>query len=298
MRDSPVPAAAGPPTLPENLAGPRRVLRPGAPPPADLGPPPWWVRAGATWEEACVLRVDHAADLPLAVAKAARVGGEIVAQPASAGVCLVAPGFKCGVDFVVAGMVETWHLEGLYRVPMGHAAPAAIPGGMLADATDLARAAGRALPPGRGGVLLEIVVTGAGARVAHALAMPVPPADMAWVLREAFGIDLEDAAAQAAAGRRPWLSPSRGRAAATAWLASRSGVVRVVRGADAARAVPGVRGVEIFARPGDTLGHVRDLDGRARTARVRAVANTPRQARAALDSATAAIHFDMDPVRA
>lgn len=286
--------------LPKDLVVPTRMLPPGAAKPIDAPGLPAWVRGGTTPDDAHCLMVEHAGELPLALAKAQRRTPDrpMLLQAAVEGPVVHAAAFQCGVDFVIAGLCEASHLPGLYRVPMGWMSPPGLTGSVMAQVIDLCRTVGRALPRRWGACLLEIVLAADGPRLADALLANRHPEDLAWTLRAAYGIDLDAAASQVAAGRRPQVSPSRGMAAGIRWLPSRSGVVRAVSGLEAARAVPGIHSAEIFARPGDTLGHVQDLAGRARTARVRAVGTTPARVREALDAAAERIRIECESLRA
>jgi biotin carboxylase len=96
----------------------------------------------------------------------------------------------------------------------------------------------------------EIRVTSRGPRLIEAHARPAGQR-MPKIIQQACGIDLLGAAVEIAMNVRPDTDPrARGYACYRCVCPERAGILRVVDGIDAARAVPGVFDVELAIRPG------------------------------------------------
>ena len=115
-----------------------------------------------------------------------------------------------------------------------------------------------------GAAHVEVILTEAGPRVVEVAACPGGghlPEDL---IRLAYGVDTLADALRMAVGDAPRERRTHRRGAALFWIPTHSGVVTEIRGAEEARAVPGVEKVVMVARPGDVMGHVVDCPTRDR----------------------------------
>jgi len=122
----------------------------------------------------------------------------------------------------------------------------------------------------------------------------VVPTDL---LARAYGVDLTAESLRMAVGDAVRLAPVPGAAWALRWLSASSGVVTGVANLEHARAVPGVRAVEVFVQPGDVVGHIVDEATRDRIGYVLATAETAAAALAAADSACDRCRIVTQPAR-
>jgi S-sulfo-L-cysteine synthase (3-phospho-L-serine-dependent) len=142
-------------------------------------------------------------------------------------------------------------------VETGHDFPAPVPAAVRTALAGAAVTALRALGLGWGAAHVELRLTTAGPRVVEVnprLAGGMIPR----LVEEATGLDLVARQVARAAGRTGPLRPTRAAGAAIRFLVGTSeGRLVDVRGADRARAVPGVVEVGVLARPGQevTLRH-------------------------------------------
>jgi biotin carboxylase len=136
------------------------------------------------------------------------------------------------------------------------------------------------LPPGGAPVVLELAARTIGGLCAR-------------TLRLGAGIALEELVIAHAAGRDVGALVTRADAAAGVYMlpVTRPGVLRAIHGADAARAVPGVRDVVITARPGDVL--VPLPEGHSYLGFVFATGPDPGQVAATLRAAVACLALDV-----
>ena len=113
------------------------------------------------------------------------------------------------------------------------------------------------------------------------------------MLRYGAGIALDELVIAHAAGRDVDVPASREGAASGVYMmpVPRPGVLRAVRGVEAARAVAGVEDVVITARPGDVL--VPLPEGRSYLGFLFASGREPAQVTAALRQAVACIELDV-----
>jgi argininosuccinate lyase len=172
-------------------------------------------------------------------------------------------------------------------VEVGHDYPAALGAAEEQGLRAEALRALRALGLGWGPAHVELRVTAGGPKIIEVnprLAGGFIPE----LVRHASGVDLIAAAVARVAGREPDLTP-RGALYASLrfFVAGREGTLAAVAGLEAARAEPGVKGVEIYRAVGERLS-VRG-DFRDRVGHVLAVGETPEAARAAAEAAHARV---------
>ncbi len=136
------------------------------------------------------------------------------------------------------------------------------------------------LPPGGAPVVLEVAARTIGGLCAR-------------TLRLGAGIALEELVIAHAVGRDVSALATRADAAAGVYMLPvlRAGVLRAIHGADAARAVPGIRDVVITARPGDVL--VPLPEGHSYLGFVFAAGPDPAHVIATLRAAVASIELDI-----
>ncbi len=232
--------------------------------------------SGGAWR----MRVDTEADIALAWVKARKRGhdGPVLIQAWTEGETYRVVGFKVHRAFWPVEVVsETW-LDGLHPIPMMYAVPCGLEGRHYAEAIELAREAGTALPAGGYCAEVELIKGKERFTVSDLRTGAAPEPMISRLLELAQGIDLDRAARRAALGEPPDLSPVRDMAVAVCWMTTHSGVVASVGGIDAARAIPGVETVSVNVREGETLGHVMDIESRDRVGWV--IATAPMRAMA------------------
>lgn len=176
-------------------------------------------------------------------------------------------------------------------VEVGHDYPAALGAAQEQGVRAEALRALRALGLGWGPAHVELRVTAGGPKIIEVnprLAGGFIPE----LVRHASGVDLIAAAVARVAGREPDLTP-RGALYASLrfFVAGREGTLAAFAGLEAARAEPGVKGVEIYKTVGERLS-VRG-DFRDRVGHVLAVGETPEAARAAAEAAHARVVMEV-----
>lgn len=179
-------------------------------------------------------------------------------------------------------------------VEVGHDYPAALGAAQEQGVRAEALCALRALRLGWGPAHVELRVTAGGPKIIEVnprLAGGFIPE----LVRHASGVDLIAATVARVAGREPDLTPRVTLYASLRFfVAGREGTLAAVAGLEAARAGPGVKGVEIYKAAGERLS-VRG-DFRDRVGHVLAVGETPEAARAAAEAAHARVVLEVRPV--
>lgn len=172
-------------------------------------------------------------------------------------------------------------------VEVGHDYPAALDAGRERRVREAALGALEALGLGWGPAHVELRATAEGPKIIEVnprLAGGFIPE----LVRHASGVDLIAATVARVAGREPDLTPRRGLHASLRFFVPRgAGTLAEVAGLEAARAVPGVRVVEIYKRAGERLD-VRG-DFRDRAGHVLAVGETAEAARTSAEAAHARV---------
>ncbi len=182
-----------------------------------------------------------------------------------------------------------------FGVPLAHVWPAAEPDGAAA----LVGAAVEALGIERGPVIAQVLLGPGGPLVAKVSAR-TGGGHESELCRAAVGVDLDDLAVAAALGEEV---PEEGlRAlplaggACVRFLVAPPGELVEVRGLDAARAVPGVRSVLAYRRPGHRFGDLRRASDRAGA--VIAAGGSRAEALAAAEEAARLVEFVTDRAQA
>jgi biotin carboxylase len=151
----------------------------------------------------------------------------------------------------------------------------------------------------------ELVLTAAGPRVVETHLRPAGD-DIPEMIRDVYGVDLLDLLVQQSLGGRVLDQLDAGLEAAAKidqysaiWFAlpAGTGTVTAVRGAEQARAMPGVVRVEVLKEPGDSVV-AQATDSLARTVSARAVADDPFEALRAARRAAESVTFTIDTVAA
>jgi hypothetical protein len=203
---------------------------------------PIWVRCGHT----LCMRVDHRADLPLALAKAEGIvpEGPVFLQEAVPGETLYVVAARQNTSLHPVECIRVDIRKRAFRMAHTLSLPARLDNNQRTAITDLCHSLGKVLPPDVNRVELEIVLTDAGPVVVD-LALEGSLESMLGVLMEV------------AHGPNWWEGNSvSATPAVLGWLKSRTGVVSAIEGVDEARQLPGIRQVQINVKPGDTLRHV------------------------------------------
>ncbi len=184
-------------------------------------------------------------------------------------------------------------LDGPFFAETIYVTPSQLPEERQAEVTAAVAAAARAIGLDEGPVHAELRLAGGGPPVVLELAARSIGGLCGRVLRFGAGIALEDVVMAHATGLDPGELGRSGAPAAGVMMLPvvEPGVLAEVRGAEAARAVPGVGDVVITARVGD---HVLPLpEGHAYAGFVFAEGDAPGAVVAALRAAAAALTFDV-----
>jgi biotin carboxylase len=262
-----------------------------------LGAPVWVRPLGGLGVPPCT-RVEHLADLSLAVEKGLKRSPEkrVLLQRAVEGDVFRVLGFKVHRAFYPIEVIREETSCGAYRYATRSVIPAGLGGAQYTAVTEVARHAGLAIPPCHGLVEIEVVVSSQGAVFTGVWATPQIDPLRAALLEKALGINLHAEALRVAAGELPRVSAQKELGVAIAWLSAHSGVVTEVGGVDAARELPGICEVTVNITPGETLGHVVDTTTRDRIGHVIACCATAKEALATLDRATTLIQINTRPM--
>jgi biotin carboxylase len=153
-----------------------------------------------------------------------------------------------------------------YFVEMGDTFPSMLPTPVRDSCADIACRALKAVGHDFGAAHVEVKVTPDGPRIVEVNGR-MPGAEIPQIIRVATGVYLQREVVKLHTGQPASFSPSHQRAAASRYLAARSGgILHAIHGADLARRVPGVVEVDLEAHPGarvrpaesnlDLLGYV------------------------------------------
>lgn len=139
---------------------------------------------------------------------------------------------------------------------------------------------------GQGAARVKLVAADDGPVVIDVDPFPVGGVVPVDLIPQACGLDFMADALRVAVGE-PQVEERRwNRGAALRWIPSRTGIVREVRGLEAARAVPDVVEVAAFVKPGQVIGHAVDCATRDAIGYVLAVSDDVADAIAAVRQAT------------
>ena len=258
-----------------------------------------WVRGAASAPVAICPVVPNPADLPLAVRQVQKHTGmkTVYVQQPVAGSQFRVVGYRLGGAFHAIEIVRDAVPDGMYRVVMTRSTPPQLGGADYMALLALAKDALRVVPGGDGPAAAIVTLSARGPVLTWVDTQPEADPGDALLLRHALGIDLAAACAIAANGGRPSVSATRDLGVALAYLPTHGGIVTGVTGMAAARALPGVVEVVVYAQPGDLLGHVIDSASRNAGGYVLAVGATAAIALARVEAARAAIEIQVESVR-
>lgn len=264
----------------------------------DLGVP-LWARSVEDTGGFC-MQVEHAGDLPLAIAKVRKRAGAadaplLLQQAVDAPVVRVI-GFQMGRTYAPVEIIEESYSEGLYRVPMMLAAPAGLDADAYAAIIAAAYRAAAALPSASGVLEMSFALDAQTPALLDVRCSDKPDPFHTRLLRIALGVDLDAEAARVAGGMPPIAAPTRGMAAVIKWLEAPSGALATIEGLAAARALPGIEAVTVNLQPGDVIRHMADTAARDRIGWVIATGPVRGIALARAQAAIAAIQFRTQPV--
>jgi biotin carboxylase len=184
-------------------------------------------------------------------------------------------------------------------VPLAQLWPAELEPPEVGAAVETARAAAAALGIEHGPTTTQILLGDEGPLVAKVSAR-VGGGHDAELCRVALGVDENALAVAVALGEEihpPQLAPSSGVGGAVVrFLVAPPGELREVRGLDEAYALPGIRGIRIYRKPGHRFQKLRRASDRAGA--ILATGETREEARHAAEQAARRIRFATAPVEA
>jgi biotin carboxylase len=210
-------------------------------------------------------------------------------------------GYEVSVE--VLNLNGTHHVVGVtdktlgphpHFVEVGEAFPSLLPAPTLDACEQVALEALTALGHDFGAAHVEVKVTAQGPRLVEVNAR-MPGGQITRLIHEATGINLPQQVLRLHTGRPATLAGGRRSGAASRCLTSpRGGVLAAVHGVDLAAAVPGVRDITMYARPGhlvnaaesntDAIGHLIALGA------------TTGEAGRLADAALGQLHIEVRPV--
>ena len=226
-------------------------------------------------------------DVSLAFYRAQRYSdsGAVLIEESMAGSWYGVDGFVEEGTFAAAGVTGYERREGPYPVVQAMVAPAPVTEPVRHAIIEATRTAFRRIGLTWGAVHADVVFTDEGPRIWDLCGQiggaPMSRDLFVW----AYGLDYLADCLRAAVGEPRKEAVRFHRGAALCWIPAHPGIVREVRGLEAAHAVPGIEQMAIAAKPGDVLYHVVDQKSRERTGYVLAAAHTADAALAAAKQA-------------
>jgi biotin carboxylase len=189
--------------------------------------------------------------------------------------------------------------QAAFGVPLAHLWPAELEPSEVGEAVETARAAVRALGIEQGPTTTQVLLGDEGPLVAKVSAR-VGGGHDAELCRVALGVDENALAVAAALGEKihpPQVAPSLGVGGAVVrFLVAPPGELREVRGLEEAFAMPGVRGIRVYRKPGHRFQELRRASDRAGA--ILATGETRDDAVRVADRAARQIRFVTAPVEA
>ena len=211
-----------------------------------------------------IRQVDHIEDMPLAFARAMRASPAKTAllESLMTGEVVCFDGVMRDEAFVVRGTLSRKRAGPPFCFDEWISAPAALSPNEHDAGRAMVAAALAAAGVSHGPAHADVIFTPDGPRVLDMATHPACSRFPADVIRMAAGEDTNEKAG----------------GAAIHWIPTRSGIVKEIRGIDAARALPGVKDVVVAVQPGDTMRHVMDSIARDRVGYVLAIGANGREA--------------------
>ncbi|MBI5095672.1 MAG: hypothetical protein HZB26_24955 [Candidatus Hydrogenedentes bacterium] len=233
-----------------------------------------------TWQ------VDYIEDLALAFSRAIKrsPSREVIVETAIPGRRYYIEGV-ISASFAPAGVIGRIPFELPFDFDDGIFAPPALESSEHAELIGAARRAIDAVGLDSACVRVEIAMAPKGACVLGVCPWRPGGQIPSDLVLPAYGVDLLGNALRLAVGESPEGGTASGAGWALRWIPSGSGVVTGVEGLEQARAVPGVRAIEVFVTPGERIGHLVDATSRDRIGYVLATGDTVDRALAAANEA-------------
>ncbi|MBQ4071555.1 MAG: ATP-grasp domain-containing protein [Clostridia bacterium] len=141
-------------------------------------------------------------------------------------------------------------------VEMGHTQPSSLPSDILAEVSDLATRAVTAVGIDDCPAHVEIMVTDEGPKMIELGARMGGDCITSHLVPLSTGVDMIEATVRISLGDRVDLTPKHSRGSAIRYFDVPEGVIEGVEGADAARALPGVREITLVKGVGDRVGAI------------------------------------------
>jgi biotin carboxylase len=264
----------------------------------ELGYPVVIEAPDARGERGVALASDREAVAAAAATALAHSGGEHALVEEHVGGRIVAVnGFS--LDGRFTPLTVTDREQAAFGVPLAHLWPAELEPTDVGAAIETAAAAVRALEIAQGPTTTQVLLDDDGPLVAKVSAR-VGGGHDAELCRVALGVDANALAVAAALGEvlhPQQLAPVHGvGGACVRFLVAPPGELREVRGLDDAYAIPGVRGIRVYRKPGHVFQPLRRASDRAGA--ILATGETREDAVAAADRAARQIRFLTAPVEA